>query len=491
MSESPPPSSGSARPTGVPQGAGGAPERVLLVLACLFALLRFWRLGEWSLWIDEAYTFADWKFSLDGGQIWNPLGYVAIGQTVAFLGGHADEFSLRLLPAIVGCSCIPLTWWAFRDTLGGRRAALVALVLAVSSWHIFWSQSARFYTMAMALSLLGSGIALRGLWRGKLVRSSIGLAVAAAAAAFHPTAALVAAGLCFAPLLVRLRSPELQQKAGRAASAIGLFALLAALIASPWFISALRQHQENKPTSALLSGPLHLGLTVGYFYTPLLSVLALVGALWAWWRRDIVGLFATAVVLVALGGALVLSLAMQMTAQYTFSLLPWVIFVAVVPYGRERGWAGSPLASFGWPALLVLPALAGTALYFSSRGGERSRWREAYEWVDDEREPGDLILGHAAPIGEFYLGDADRDPRRPRALSPLGFWFGEGARRWNRKDRRVWVVIRPQWLPQLSERDRASLTTWLAEDCRLMRRFPVLMDGRDLELLVYLRDEDR
>ncbi len=467
----------------------GSVEGLLLGLALLLGLLRFWRLGAWSLWIDEAYTYADAAFAGRGDQIWNPLGYRLIQGSVDLLGGRADEFSLRLLPALVGWACIPLAWWAFRRHLGGRRAALVALLVAVSSWHVYWSQNARFYTFAMGTSLVGAGLYLRGLWDGRRLLPIVGLGITAAAAAFHVTAAVVAPALVAAPLLVRLGRAETPAGFWRSWRFLGVLAVLLGLGMTPWLWGALKQHMDHKGTLDLLRGPAHLMLTSGYFYTPLVGVAAVVGALWAWRTRDAFCLLAVGVALSGLGVLLAVSTSVLMTAQYTFCLLPWVFAVAVAPLdalGRESVRGRSLFA--GGALLLAAPALASTLLYFTTRQGERPRWREAFEYVDARREPGDLVLAMGAPIGEFYLGGAEPDPRRPRVVSPLGDWFPEGPRRWNRHDRRIWVVVRPQWVPSFRPQDSLTVEAWLAGECRMVKSFPVWMEGKDLELRVYLRE---
>ncbi len=483
MSESDPPIPTLAAPGERSAGAGW-----ILALACVLGLLRFWRLGEWSLWIDEVYTVADWRFSLDRGQIWNPLGYRAIGWTAELLGEPIDELGLRLLPALCGLLCIPAAWWAFRRWIGDRRASLVALLLALSSWHLFWSQNARFYTMAMLVSLIGGGLALRGLHGGKRLPALLGTAVAASAAAFHPTAALIAAGLCVAPWLVHLRRCEVPARFWRVGAAMGILAILAAVAGSHWLWTSLVNHLNAKGTEELTTGPVHLLLTCGYFFTPLLGTAALVGAIWSWRERDARGVLAAGISLGVLGGAIAVSGFVLMTAQYTYCVLPWVMAVAVMPL--ESVWARSKGGTLvaAWVCVLALPAAADSALYLTARGGERPRWRDAYTWIDERREPGDLVMGMGAPIGEFYLGEANAHPRRTRVVSPLGPWFPEVPRRWNRHGRAAWVVIRPQWLDAMKPDERRVLETWLENEFRLVQRFPVLMEGRDLELLVYWRE---
>ena len=82
-----------------------------LAAALVLGTLRFCRLGDWSLWLDEAYTLAD---AYHGSGLSNPLGYWAVRSVVELGGLPASEFDLRLLPAIcpefyVGASDVELS----------------------------------------------------------------------------------------------------------------------------------------------------------------------------------------------------------------------------------------------------------------------------------------------------------------------------------------------------------------------------------------------
>ena len=181
---------------GVDRGA-----RTLLALALLLGLVRFWRLGTWSLWIDEALTLSD---SVHGGSFKNFLGYGLIGIYLDQLAERPSEFALRLPSAVLGWLSLPLTAWAFWPLVGRRAAAAGTLLLAVSSWHVYWSQNARFYTLALVLSVLGSGLTVRGLLRNRLGLLAGGLAIAAAAGLAHPGAFTLLPVLIVAPSVARL-----------------------------------------------------------------------------------------------------------------------------------------------------------------------------------------------------------------------------------------------------------------------------------------------
>lgn len=466
--------------------AGPAPW--ILLLALMLALVRFARLDTFGLWLDEALTWADSNHALAGG-MGNPLGYLLIGWTVRLLGGEPTEFSLRLAPALVGWLCVPLTYWALRAVAGRERAAVAALLVAVSAWHVYWSTSARFYTFAQATTLVGAGIWLRGLFGARTLPALLGLAIVAAATLFHPTSAFLLAALVLAPFAPRLVGARLEAGAERVALRILLVGAACGLAAASWGWGWIQSHAAQKP----FAEPLHLALTAGYHFTPLLLAAALVGALGALRRREPFAILAGAVPLVGFGLALALSLVGQMTAQYVFVLLPWVALLAalvatspdgVVPPATR---ASSPRVSWVVVALLALPALADTALLSTQRHGERARWREAYEYVAERRQPGDLILGHASKLGEFYLGQGSTNLRQPLRVSPLNLYFTQAPRHWNRHGRRVWVVYRPQWLAELTPEDQVAVQRWLREELHLVERFEVQAAGRDLDLEIYLR----
>jgi len=459
------------------------PTGMLLALAVLLSLLRFVRLGQWSLWIDESLTWADAHHGLGTSDLFNPLGYRLVTSVAALCGGPTDEFALRLLPALAGIACVPLCAWAFAPLLGRRRAAWAAVFLALSAWHLFWSQSARFYTLSQLTTLIGAGLALRGLLHGGRVKLYGGLLVCTAAATFHPSAALLVPGLALGAWFDGTEDASRRRRAREA-----FFVLVViGLCLSPFALRPLLHHLGQKPSPGALAGPLHLGLTAGYFFTPFLGAAALWGAVQSWRRRDHDGLLLTILLVVGFGAAFSISVFAQVTAQYLFVLLPFACALAAsLLTGSQGAKARSPRIEGVLVAVLVSASLTNCAFYLTSRAGERPRWREAYHYVDEQREAGDLIAGMGSPIGEFYLGAGSTDLRHPRAIEPLGRFYVDGPRRWRRDGRRTWFVVRPQWFADMRAEDAAVLREFLQRDCRLMRTFELSMKGRDLNVLVYL-----
>ena len=474
-----------------PPVEGRGEVRLWLGLACLLGLVRFCNLGQWSLWLDEALTWAD----AHHGDNYNWPGYALVRWTVEFLGETPSEFSLRLLPALAGWLAIPASWWALQPWVGGRRAALVALLVALSPWEVYWSQNARFYTMVQLTSLLGAGFVLRGLLRNSIPTACLGLGVAALGALLQLQAVIVSIALAFGPALAWLlvkkwRSSEEGMDAEGAAQlptrvvrALVALVFLAGLIVLPWALDVFQNYRQVKQDPPLAS-LLHLVRSTAYYLTPALSVAALIGALVIGRARDVRGCVLLGIVVCGAGCLALAGGFARSSAQYGLSFMPFICAVAL--------WVTSlaPLDSrrslrLAVVAVLCAPLLAGLALYFTTQYGQRPRWEEAYGYVDSLRAEQDLVLGMQAPVGEFYLVPGATDLRHPE----LVLWCDRSRpRAWRnaaKTKKTVWVVVRPDFLSEWEPEARGAFEGFLRESCRLQRRFPVRQEGRDLDVEVY------
>ena len=469
------------------QAARPGADRVslgLLALALVLGLLRFWRLPDWSLWYDEAATWFDLQAGLSNPEMHNPLGYRAVGWVVQLCGGQPSEFSLRLLPAIAGWLVIPATWFAFRPFAGCARASAAALLVAASSWQLYWSQNARFYTLAQLFALLGGALLLRGLWRKRVLLLVLGSGLIGLAGLFHLSAVMLLPALALAPWL--LAPLELEELRGSQRMRVLLLVLLGAgvLLGFAWALRAFQNFERHAPDFSTA----HYLLTTGFYVTPLLGAGALVGVCAAWNRRSAFGLLVGVAVLLGLFAMLLCSTRVVVSAQYVFVFLPWIAILAAWPF--EPPPSASPLErrlALSWLVLLVLPALASSALYFGARSGERPQWREAFELVWNQREPDDLVLCMEAPVGEYYLGPSGADLQNPEHVAWLDRWRSQRPREWAAHARRAWYVFNTEQLKGWDEPDAREFERFLRERCRLVKCFPLSVESRDLSVWVYLR----
>ena len=66
-----------------------------------------------------------------------------------------SEWSARLVPSLIGILTIPLLYLLLRRCLPLPGALFTILLLALSPWHLYWSQNARFYTLLFLFFNLG------------------------------------------------------------------------------------------------------------------------------------------------------------------------------------------------------------------------------------------------------------------------------------------------------------------------------------------------
>ncbi|MEM6675051.1 MAG: hypothetical protein AAF726_19535 [Planctomycetota bacterium] len=467
-------------PPSKPHASRDAFAAVLYGLALVLGLLRFVRLGHWGLWFDEVLTWGDSHSGLRG--VVNDAGYLFVRTTVERLGGVPTEAHLRFLPAVAGYAAIPLAHWAFRPFAGRRRAALAALVVAVSAWQLQWSQTARFYSLVQAIGLLGAGIAVRGQMAASLWRTAVGIAVAGSGLAFHLCGGILAAALTAGLVIVPPSDTRAAKRAIR--GAVALF-LVPAVFVVPSVHGAWSRYAGNKAVDDPLGGVAHLALSTGSFVTPALAALALASAILALGQRDRRALFALAVPLFggsALAGAAALATA---SAQYAFPLFPWIALVAVWPIGFPE-LARRRFAPLAFVLVAALPQLAESALYMTVQHGQRPRWREAIEYVAARREPGEIVVSLPAAVTEFYLtGGLETDVRSDDFVVPLDKFHPDSYAPWADDGRPMWIVLRTDYLNRFSAEDRGRLRRFLSQECRLARSFPVFVEARDLSIEVW------
>jgi len=142
----------------------------LAVLTLIGAWLRLSHLGSKSLWLDEGATVALARTS------WQHFAWVwwhgeANLQTVYFLLMRGwihfgdSEAWLRLPSALFGIASVPLLYAVARKFMGGTAAMAAAALLAFSPTHVYYSQEARSYTLAILVVLLSTYYFVRAVER--------------------------------------------------------------------------------------------------------------------------------------------------------------------------------------------------------------------------------------------------------------------------------------------------------------------------------------
>ena len=148
---------------------------LLVVLAA--AALRFFQLGFFSMWFDEAYS---WHLAnqsvrriIELARIDNtPPVYHILLHFWLKLGAESD-FAVRLLPAAFGIASIWMTY-KLGDLLYGRKIGITAAIIsAVSFQLVHYSQENRMYSLQVLLGVVSTYYFLLGLRKGGYVNWSV------------------------------------------------------------------------------------------------------------------------------------------------------------------------------------------------------------------------------------------------------------------------------------------------------------------------------
>lgn len=130
---------------------------LLSAIVCLGCLLRLYRLGDWSLWLDELWTATRIRGSLNATiqtlipSPFPPLYYILLNLWCRVFG--YSEFALRLPSAICSTVGIIFIYKLSRAMFTREIGLTAALLLALSSYSINYAQDAKQYPMIWTLGL--------------------------------------------------------------------------------------------------------------------------------------------------------------------------------------------------------------------------------------------------------------------------------------------------------------------------------------------------
>ncbi len=207
----------------------------VVALTIAAGVLRFYRIGAQSLWVDELWTL---KAAVVGGKltvasvftnVQGPAHAVLVHAVSTF---SSSEAALRGISALFGTATVPVVYLLGAGIVDRRTGLIAALLAAVSPFLLWYSQELRNYAMLIFLA----AVAMLAVWRIVSNRSgpwfSYGISITLAVLSNLSAAFLAAAHWVFA--LPRAR--EDRQFLGRW---IVTFALVLVLV-SPWIWGVAR-----------------------------------------------------------------------------------------------------------------------------------------------------------------------------------------------------------------------------------------------------------
>ena len=461
----------------------------LLFLIILFgAVLRFYKLGEWSFWIDEIYTvnhavlhFRNWELILEHlppYRNWVPVSVVLTAQALNMWG--VSEWSARLASVMIGVISIPILFFPTRRMFGDWVALLAVLLLAVSPWHLFWSQNARFYTSLMLFYTL----ALFAFYFG-IERNRPGYLLL-----FHLLVYLACSERLFAlfilpvviSYLLSLRFLSIEKP-------IGLNTKMILLLFSPfivygvfeilrwaWLGSSIVRDLMHVFLGQVNTTPLRLSLSIIYRIGISVLLLGFSGGLYTLIKKQ------RASLLIFIGAILPILLLVLVSSfmftvdRYIFvTLFFWFVLGALAIkelFAQTEGFVR--IVPSGVLLVLLMTSLSEVFLYYQYQHGNRPDWKGASLTVRQKMKAEDVIVATRPELGMFYL------------RQNVTYINGVSSDTLENSSGRIWFVIDEATSPV-----NPDTKEWILQNTELIQVRELYLPGKNLSIYIYLYDPVR
>ena len=441
-------------------------------------LLRFWNLGQWSFWIDEVFTVRDAQnLSFNNWQrIPNPIPYLAVKLSIAL--ANDSEWGSRLIPCIVGLASIPAVFGLGRTLFNWRIGILSSAFVACSSWHLFWTQNARYPIFTFLFAVLTAWF-----FYLSLERDSTLLTIGALVSCFclilsHTLSAVIVPALAAYALICLLEKPSRKRWVNLLIFfipfAIPVLALILPQVRGYLFSGWGRNEWQRSP--------LYIVLTLVHGVSIPIAVAAFFGFVAMPSNRSTRFLLCYAGV--PLGLFLVASQFQNVAGYYLFWTTPAYFILAGV--ACEQVWkavvpqSGGKTVGMLMPCVLVVTLFSQTYLYFQIENGGRPRWREAFEAIQVEKRSTDKVVLSEPEMGRYYLPELSQIYIGALLDDKEGF-----ERRWKTSERgRLWFIVDVASF-NVFDADMA-VRSWIRQRGHIVKTFPAFSRVKDRTIYVYL-----
>lgn len=437
----------------------------MLCITLLAIFLRFYKLGTWSFWGDEVFTLS----SRSDGFI-PSLTTRLIHATTTHLG--VNEWNARLIPAMVGLITIPLLFILVAKTFGNDVGLISSALLATSTWHIYWSQNARFYTLlllfySLALFTFHIGLEKDRPWCLALSLIFLGLAIQERLIALMLLPVIII--YLFLLFVFKIEKPM----GLRLRNLVIFFA--PAIFTALFFTTPILANLSDwiAGFGRINTNPVWLSLGLVYYIGLPLFCMASFGVLYLCIQRDRAGLFFGLSAAVPPAAIMIISLSNYAANRYFFiSLTSWILLASLASLELLKTQNGKKkLLAIGVLVLLVLTNLGEDYLYYQYQNGNREDARAAYELIKDQANVDDLIFAANPELAGYYLS------QQVSSISE----FDE--RMLTNQDLQTWFVI-----DMTTEELFPNKYEWIKEHTQYVENFDVAVRGRIFIMQVYYLD---
>jgi mannosyltransferase len=459
------------------------PWLALALITLLAAALRFFRLGEWSFWIDEIYTINHAKMHFGNLELilqnipparnWVPVSVILTAQVLNIFG--VSEWSARLVSAVIGILTIPILYFPMKKIFGNQVTLIALLLLAVSPWHVFWSQNARFYTSLMLFSTLALLAFYYGIEKNRPGYFLLFYAMFYLASSERTIAFFILPVVFFYLLsfwLLPMEKPRIQK---RMAYLLVLPIIAFALVEIRQYISigsALTVDFLDTFFGQVNTDPLRLALSIIYKIGVPVFTLAIFCGIYILLIKQRINIFVLISATLPSILLVLLSIFFFTVDRYIFTTyFFWLILAGIAINALLQHADGyAKLLSLGVLSILLFSSVSEMYLYYQFQNGNRPNWKEAYKYIEQNQQNGDIVYTTRQEVGGYYLSQADNQDINafdPTLIS-------------NRENRNYWFII-----DENTGSVDPDIASWIQNNCLLIHSEEVFLPGKSMSIRIH------
>ena len=435
----------------------------LLLIVTISIGLRMYRLGQWSFWADEIGTlsiaqsfFENWSTDPRTALIEHPTTSLLINTALRVFG--TSEWSARFAPAMLGLMSVPIFFLIAKRLFNARVGLFCSLMMAVSTWHLYWSQNVRFYVALLLFYTIALVLFYYGIEKDRpdyLVYSLIFLGFAFA----ERLLAIFYIPVVVSYLLALIVIPSFKNPPGLRWRNLAII-FMPGVILGVYFAWHFIRNPGLWASIYMVQTHTDLATFVVQFVSGVDVHIILLGCLGAFFlirSRNRIG------ILLVLSAGLPpliisgLSLFQFVHGRYAFiTLTSWMLLAAVgivelinmTP--QPRKWMVAGILT----AILLVISLEEDVSYFTNLNGGRPGWKDAYAVVEQQYQEDDVVISNGPTMTAHYFGDDSYSMMRPDLKAVSSILCDN--------NQRVWFVI-----GDLSHMD-PQLFRWVQDNGRLL-----------------------
>lgn len=450
---------------------------LLSVIVTFGAVLRFWNLGDWSFWIDEAFTVRDAQnLSFNSLQsIPNPIPYLAVKLSI-LIGGNS-EWGSRLIPCIVGIISIPAVFGLGRTLYNWRVGLFSSAFVACASWHLFWAQNARYPVFTFLFAVLTAWCFYLSLECDSTLLMIGALACCLCLVLSHTLSVVIVPALAIYAVICLIEKSDRKRWLNLLIFfipfAIPVFALVFSEVRGYLFAGWGRNEWQRSP--------LYIVLTLVQGVSVPVAVTAFFGAASTAFNRS------TRFLVCYAGVPLVLFLIASQLQNVAGYYLFWTTAAYFILAGVacEQVWKmveGKTARILGIlvPCVLVVTLLSQDYLYFKIENGGRPKWREAFGAIRPEMRSTDKVVLSEPEMGKYYLPELTSVYIGGLLDNPEAF-----EKAWEDSGRdRLWFVVDVASFNVFDGNE--NVRSWIRQRGHIVKTFPAFSRAKDRTIHIYL-----